>query len=223
MASEMTSETAPATRTIQIDVDEDMLPVLKKSGYVLCIATRVEEGTYNVIWHASSGFMNTNHFSWTHDYDLFATNVPFAPKSVVRPSTTPVSIRPGEQAVLAESGVLGSAVAGGPATGITLVNRSGTISPGLQQTATGLDGTTSTSVTWVAPNPIVRGTATLTPVDKVLIWFEQGATTGAMFSTPQILALVTTDAVSESIELDLTSVASAGCRYSDEKWTAIGG
>lgn len=61
---------------------------------------------------------------------------------------------------------------------------------------------------YVAQNPVVLGDTLLTPVEKVLVWFEQNIETSTMFS----------DSKSKSVEIDLTQDNSATRLYKNGSW-----
>lgn len=62
---------------------------------------------------------------------------------------------------------------------------------------------------YVAQDQVVLGDVTLTPVEKILVWFEKDIETSTMFS----------DSKSGSIEIDLTLIDSATRLYTGGGWT----
>ncbi|MBE1497589.1 putative lipoic acid-binding regulatory protein [Amycolatopsis lexingtonensis] len=194
-------------KSVDIQIAAEDLETLKKNGYQLCFAKKVND-TYNVVWESADKYLADNTFSWQPLYELFGSNK-FESSVGVKVSTNRVSIGLGDESVLDSSGVLGESSSGGPATGITLVNDYGTIHPGLCAFSTNLDGSTSTSPIYVAEKAIVTGSDVLTPVECVQVWFEQNVTTSTMFSTAR----------SNAIEIDLTEVNSAARLYSKGEWT----
>lgn len=202
---------AASEKVVNIQIDTNDLSGLKAAGYKLCFAKKIATEEYNVIWQSYSDYLADNTFSWTPQYELFGTRV-FKDNITVRISTNVVSIGLGEESVLNPAGVLLPAKTGGPTTAITMQNQFGSIHPGVNQISTGLDGKTISTPIYVAANPIVQGDVSLTPVEKVLVWFEQNVETSMMFSAAR----------SMKVEIDLTSTNSATRLYKDQKWITPG-
>src|SRR5678816_73450 len=94
--------------------------------------------------------------------------------------TNAVDIALGQQATLDAVGVLGPASSGGPPEQITLINDYGPIHPSLSGASVGPDRVVRVTPIYVAPRSIVRGSASLRPLDKVQIWFQQDFRPGVM-------------------------------------------
>lgn len=199
---------AASEKVVNIQIDSDDLIGLKAAGYKLCFAKKIATEEYNVIWQSYSDYLADNSFSWTPQYEIFGTRV-FQDNITVKISTNVAQIGLGEQSVLNPAGVMLPATTGGPTTAITMQNQFGTIHPGINQISTGPDGETISTPIYVAAHPIVQGDVSMTPVEKVLVWFEQNAETSMMFSTAR----------SMKVEIDLTSTNSATRLYKDQKWT----
>jgi hypothetical protein len=73
----------------------------------------------------------------------------------------------------------------------------------------GIDGVQTSTPIYVSEQVMVAGTASLTPVDIVLVWFEQDIKTSTMFS----------NARSNPIQIDLTTEDSATRLYKGGQWT----
>jgi hypothetical protein len=199
----------PGSKTVNIQIAPGDLETLKASGYRMCFAKKVAEGDYNVVWQSYDEYLPSDHFSWTPEYQLFGSNQ-FQTTVAVSVSTNLVDIGLGEQSVLDSAGVLGDPSTTVPSSsGITLVNNFGPIHPGVNQMSKGIDGNQVSTPIYVAPEPIVEGSALLTPVEKVLVWFEQNIETSTMFS----------DARARSIEIDLTFSNEETRLYSNESWS----
>ncbi|MCP5095870.1 MAG: hypothetical protein GY943_09980 [Chloroflexi bacterium] len=196
-----------STKSVTIEIDTKDLQFLKQNNYKLCFAKKVGNNDYNVVWQSYTDYLVTNTFSWVPMFQLFGSNV-FQDNVEVKVSTNKVPIGLGETATLDSSGVLGNPSSGGPATSITMVNDFGSIHPGVNQLSTGLDGHQISTPIYVAQNGIVQGDAVLTPVELVLVWFEQNIETSTMFS----------DARSNPVEIDLTNSNTATRLYTGQKW-----
>lgn len=196
-----------AQKTVTISIASEDLKLLKKSNFKLCFAKKVGTAAYNVVWQSYVKYLTDNQFSWTPEYQLFGSNV-FQDNITVRVSTNKVTIGLGEQSTLDEEGLLGNPSTGGEQTAITMVNNYGTIHPGLNQLSTGVDGTQISTPIYVAQEPIVEGNVALTPVEKVLVWFEQNIETSTMFSSAR----------SRQVEIDLTNTNEQTRLYTNQQW-----
>ncbi|MNP77413.1 hypothetical protein D3C76_1748360 [compost metagenome] len=77
--------------------------------------------------------------------------------------------------------------------------------------STGIDGNQVSTPIYVAINQVVTGNTVLTPVETILVWFEQNVQTSTMFSTSR----------SKSIEIDLTFANDAARLYEGGEWKTI--
>lgn len=199
---------AASEKSVAIQIASDDLAALKKANYRLCFAKKVGEAAYNVVWQAYDSYLANNTFSWTPQYELFGSNT-FEANIKVFVSTNKVRIGLGETSVLDTAGTLGQPFTDGPATSFTMENEYGPIHPGVNQLSTSTMGKTESTPIYVAENQIVLGATVLTPVEKVLVWFEQEIQTSTMFSTSR----------SKAVEVDLTGTNSATRLYSGGQWS----
>lgn len=204
------STLAATQKTVTIEIAAGDLTQLKKSGYKLCFAKKVGTEDYNVVWQSYDKYLSNNEFSWTPQYQLFASNV-FKENVQVNVSTNIVNIGLGQTSILADSGLLGQAVTGGPNVSFTLVNNYAPIHPGVNQLSTGIDGNQVSTPIYVAVNEVVTGNTVLTPVETILVWFEQNVQTSTMFSTSR----------SKAIEIELTFTNDAARLYEGGEWKTI--
>lgn len=206
----LTSTLAATQKSVKIQIAAADLTLLKQSGYKLCFAKKVGDETYNVVWQSYVQYLSNSTFSWTPQYQLFGANS-FQANVQVDVSTNLVNIGLGQQSILDNTGLLGSATSGGPDISITLVNNYGAIHPGISQLSTGIDGKQISTPIYVASAQVVTGQTVLTPVETILVWFEQNVQTSTMFSTSR----------SQSIEIDLSFDNNATRLYSGGKWTIV--
>lgn len=198
-------------KQVSVEIDPDDLTALKASNYKLCFAKKVAEGAYNVVWQSFDKYLVNNTFSWTPQYQLFGSNT-FEEGVTVNVSTNLKTIGLGETATLSPAGVLQTPVSGGSSTGFTMHNEYGSIHVGVSQLCTQLDGTTISSPIYVSTAAAVKGDVVLTPVETVLVWFQQDIVTSTMLSTAQTYGQ----------ELDLTDTNSKKCLYKNQKWSIVG-
>ncbi len=195
-------------KTVTIQIDSNDVGRLQQSGHNLCFAKKIGTAPYNVVWQSYGRYLGSNNFSWRPIFQLFGSNM-FRGNAEVQIATGMVSIDLGEQSTLDYNGVLSEAVAGGPAASITINNDYGQIHAGLTQLSTGPDGSQASTPIYVTPDPIRQGTTSLTPADRLLVWFEQRITTGTMFSGER----------PNAVEIDLTAASSARRLYQGGRWT----
>tara|TARA_B110000114_G_C15055595_1_gene383136 strand:- start:933 stop:1589 length:657 start_codon:yes stop_codon:yes gene_type:complete len=199
------------SKFVNIQIAAEDLQALKDNNYMLCFAKKVGDSAYNVVWQAYGEYLSTNSFSWTPQYQLFGSNT-FQSNLTVITSTNIVNIGLGETSTLNSAGLLSDPpISGGPITSVTMVNDYGKIHPGVNQVSTGVDGNIVSTPIYVAENAAIQGTVTLTPVEKVMVWFQQEVETSTMFS----------DIIGTPVEIDLTITDSAARLYSDGKWTTV--
>ena len=193
------------TKSVQIQIATGDLESLKKNGYNLCIAKMVN-GVYNVVWQAQNGtqYLDYNTVSWIPTYQVYGANN-FQVGVTVEEQTNVVNIQLGEESTLDAAGVMGDPVSGGPPTALTVNNEFAAIYPGVNQL---ILGQTQPSPIYVAPEQVLPGTVTLTPVEKVQIWFQQELQTSTMFSSAQ----------TNTIEVDLTATDAQTVNYQGGKW-----
>lgn len=201
-------------KTVIIKIDPNDMATLKESKYNLCFAKGVIDKngsvTTNVVWEAYPPikYLAENTFQWTPVYQLFGSNS-FSDGSLVEVNTNIVNINLGEQSILDQNGTLGSPSTGGISTSITLVNNFGPIHPAINQLANNQQQPTSI---YVAEAPIVKGEDTLTPVDQVLVWFQQDIETSTMFSTARSISTM----------IDLTHSNRETRLYKNGEWSVPG-
>lgn len=198
---------AGTQKTVNITITSDDLTFLKDNQYRLCFAKKVNN-TFDVVWQSYQEYLDNNSFLWTPVYQLFGSNE-FAGDVLVKVQTNTVNIDLNQQATLDKEGVIGPASTGGTTTGITLINNYGPIHPGLNQLSTGIGGTQESTPIYVAPDQIALGSDLLTPIDEVLVWFEQNIETSTMFS----------DARTNSVTINMTSSNLQTRLYSGGKWS----
>jgi hypothetical protein len=207
MAQAFKSAKAAVQKSVIIQIAEEDLATLKANDYKLCFAKKVGDADYNVVWQSYNKYLANNQFSWTPQYQLFGSNI-FQGNITVQVATNVVQIELGETSVLDEAGTLKPPKTGGSDTGFTMENNYGTIHPGVNQLSTGIDGKQISTPIYVAQKAIVSGSVVLTPVEKVLVWFEQNIQTSTMFS----------DARAQAVEIDLTTLNCATRMYKDQNW-----
>lgn len=197
-------------KQVNVKISADDLRALKDSGYRMCFAKKVGSESYNVVWQSYKEFSENNKFSWTPQYQAFRTDT-FMAGVKVETSSDPVNIGLGEVTTIDEYGILSDPVTGGDTTAINVNNQYQATHLGVCQLSTGIDGKTISTPIYVSENQCMLGSAKLKPIEKVLVWFEQEAETGTMF----------TDMKSTAIEVNLTQKNEVNIKYEHEKWSIV--
>jgi hypothetical protein len=203
----MRAALAAVEKTVRIEIAAPDKKLLMDQGYRLCFAKKVGDAQYNVVWQSYTEYLAGNTFKWVPMYQIFGINE-FKDAVQVSTDTNVVDIGLGETTTLDKYGEFTPAKTGGNETSINMVNDYGTISPCINQLSTGIKGEQVSTPIYVAPQASLKGSVSLQPVEKVLVWFEQNIETSTMFS----------EARTKSIEIDLTKVKSATRRYEAQNW-----
>ena len=194
-------------KEVAITIAEEDFEILKNAEYRLCFAKKVND-TYNVVWQSYKQYFEINQFAWKPVFEIFCTMKFQAGVQVIR-ATEVEKITLGQTIVLDENGRLGEPYTGGPYDSITLENDFGSISPAISQVSIGVNGLEEVTPIYVVQRPSICGKVILTPVDKVLIWFEQVIETSTMFSESR----------SKDTDVDLTFKSSEKRLYKEQEWS----
>jgi len=196
----------PTIKNLIVEIDDEDLVFLKEAGLELNIAIKVNN-TFNVVWYSDSDYLEINKYQWSPTFELYGSN-DFQAGSTVEMQTNTVSTELGQEATLDSAGDLGPAMDGGPTDSISFINNFGPIHPGLAQQLIEPSGTVAILPTYVTPDPIIAGTEVLTPVNEVILWFEEN-TTGTQFS----------ELPSVSFMVELTGLDEITVLYTDGEWS----
>jgi hypothetical protein len=208
-----------AEKTLNIDISTPDLSALKGAGYSLCLAKKVEGHEFNVAWHVYEQFLGHNRFTWTSEYELFASTN-FVPGRVVTQEVAPVRIETGQQSRLDKVGILSSPEPGGAAAALTLRNDYGSIHPGINQWSGGLDRKPTSAPIFLTAKPVLKGITELTPVELIMVWFEQNIQTGTMFDRlPPTDKAVRMVSKTVAIKIDFSSTNEQTVSYKDQNWS----
>lgn len=205
-------------REIVIRVGEDDYGILKKNHYILCIAKRVEDCDFNVIWQAEPNFMQNNLFSWEDKYSIFASRTMQKGQTVFQ-SISPKEISPGQSIILKPEGCLGEAETSGAGAEITMVNQYMPIYPGLCQTCSGFSGSTVQAPIYLDPDLCIPGTYMTKPVEKIMLWFAQGAKSGLIISDKR--SALTEKTISNYIILDMHDKIKMTIEFDKYVWKVV--
>lgn len=203
---------AEVTKSLSIEIADKDLENLQGSSYKLCIAKKVREDDFNVVWKSFDEYSTYTEISWVPMYTIFATKK-FEDDAQVTMMTKIVPIGLGETCLLDMNCLMHAATTGGPKTALTLDNQyqKSPVHVGVSQMLhDDVKGQQSLPI-YVAPKPSIMGKITLTPVERVQIWFSQSLQTSTMFS----------EAVSNVVEVDLTSTNHQSLLFENSVWKIV--
>lgn len=198
-------------KSVCVQIHKAMVRELKDSEYKMCLAKKVENEDYNVIWYATAEFMENNIFSWFSIYQLFATKS--VQESVqVKVACNPVKLNWGEKVILDKYGILSEPATGGDSTALNLDNQMGMIHPGINQINSGINGEMISTPIYVSKNAVRMGVCSLKPKEQVSIWFQKNAEDGMMFHSER----------DGTMEVDLTKKDSETILYDENgEWKIL--
>jgi len=204
-------------KLIIIQISQEDLEILKNGKYMLCIAMKVEKQAYDVIWQAYQDYMINNQIMLYPRYAAFGSQY-FRNNSKVFVSTNIEDIIQGEITTVEQSGYLTSAVSGGQEQAINFDNQYNGIHLGIDQYLNDIFNKYICSPIFVSKNSFYPEQVHFIPEDKLLIWFEQGVTSGTMSSN--ILHCTGGGSMSELVEITLTQQDTT-VQYVKGKWGKV--
>ncbi|KAK7033903.1 hypothetical protein VNI00_012527 [Paramarasmius palmivorus] len=162
-----------ATYTLNVFIDTNQLQLMKDLGYNLCIAKMFND-TYTVVWKGDMLYLQNNRFQWKEEYEVFGANT-YEVGLLVENATNFEPIKFGQKCILDTTGVMGSA-GGTPndSGSFRVENNYGSIHIGVSSKLGNQFLPIFNSPTEVA------GTAFLTPVNRVKVWFTTEYQTSSM-------------------------------------------
>lgn len=200
-----------AEKSVTVNLTQKVVEDMKKAGYGLCIAKKVGD-TFNVIWNSLDDFATYTNFSWVPLYQVYATNT-FQDKVKVKVRTEAQKIGLNETCELDKYYNMKPAHSGGSLTALTVDDNYEKASYlGVSQMIRDENGNLTSLPIYVSENPVYSGTIELTPVEQVMVWFQQNAETSTMFSK----------AVTKNVVLDLTDFNSYEITYDGKEWMITG-
>lgn len=191
-------------KSIKVELSKETLETLKKSGYAMCFAKKVND-TYNVIWKATNEYLQNTIFSWVPKYKVFATNT-YEDNVKVTTDTDEVTATLGQQCTLTKEGVMEDAVTGGKDQCITIENNYGSIHSGISQVCR-MNGKDEVTPIYVSSEARLVGEIELEPKESVMVWFEADVETSTIFETAKTNSQVVdlTDKDAQTISYDTST------------------
>ncbi len=198
-----------------IEIDDDDFRVLKENAYCLCLAKRVKDCGFNVIWQAYHEFASNNTIKWEAEYEIFAS---FTRKDreVVFANVSPKAISPGEQILLKTEGCFGEISSLQDKNCIGMLNQYIPVYPGLCQKCTDIRGNTQFSPFFLCDDKCIPGTFLTEPTENIVVWFEQGAESGMISS--YIGKRMKNISASNPISLELTDRDTIKIMFKGYQW-----
>jgi len=205
-------------KTIIIQISQEDLEILKNGKYMLCIAMKIENHDYNVIWQAYQDYMINNQFMIYPRYAAFGSQY-FTNNSEVFASTNTVDILQGETTTVEASGYLTNAVSGGEEQAINFNNEYNGIHLGIGQYLNDIHNESIRAPIFVSKNSYSSENIHFVPECKLLIWFEQNVESGTMSSN--IFQSTGEGSMSELIELYLDKYDEITVKYVEGQWMKV--
>lgn len=201
------------TYTITIQIAKQDLKILKDDRYHLCIAGRMDDSDFTVVWYAAERFTYNNKIEINNEYGVFASQK--GTKKVFEDFPgTPASI--GEKCTIDKYGTISQAVTGDNPDAIVLVNQYGNLYPGLTRSGIGIYGEEFSNPVFLSRNAILRGEFEYFPTDQFKIWFEQNKVAGDILPQQKMRAAITDYAI-----VDLAKRNAPVLSYSEGYWKFI--
>ncbi|KIK52898.1 hypothetical protein GYMLUDRAFT_265290 [Collybiopsis luxurians FD-317 M1] len=168
------------TYTLNVMIDSEQLRILRENSYTLCIAKKVRDqlgDKYNVVWKGIEEPMQANRFTWTEEYQVFASNT-FKVRDLVEAKSNEVSIAYKQECLFDDTGSMQHAKADPkPVDGtFKITNQFGAIPFAISSEMNG-----EYNPNYISP-VIIKGHVVFAPVNEVRVWFALKLPTGTMFS-----------------------------------------
>lgn len=205
-------------KELSIQIMEDDYKILKENNYTLCVAKRVEDCDFNVIWVAEQNFTQQNSITWEDKYSIFASRT-MKKGDVVSINVSPKEIMPGQQVTLEEGCYFGDVVTSEVKDKIVMINKAIPIYPGLCQTCTDFAGATSCTPFYLSPDMCIPGSFTAKPTEQAMIWFQQGAQNGLIISDKTYYKIE--KALSNYIVIDMSETSKMNLAFENFVWKKI--
>lgn len=168
-------------KELVIQITEADYKILRENNYTLCIAKKVEDCDFNVIWLAEKNYTQNNSITWDDKYSIFASKT-MKKGQVVFENILPHEIQPGQRITLEKEGIWGNIESFGESDEMAILNQYMPVYPGLCQTCTNLSGTTSMIPFYLSPNLCIPGMFTVKPTGSIIVWFAQNVQSGLIIS-----------------------------------------
>eukprot|EP00898_Chlorokybus_atmophyticus_P007336 jgi/Chlat1/7603/Chrsp64S07095 len=190
----------PQSKSLTVAISDKMLDTLKDGGYRLCIAKKLGDKDFNVIWLGMDDLLNSNLFEWQDSFQVFGQES-FTSGALVRATTDVQDIQPGMTCVLTKDGNLmpqsGTPASTGP---FYVDNQKGLICAGVNAMVND-----EYKPFYVAKSPAILGRITLEPKETIMAFFDQVLTTSCMFE----------EVSGNYITLDYSEVGDYNVTYTD--------
>lgn len=202
--------------TITIKIKQEDLKILKDAGYQLCMAGRMKDTDFTVVWYATGSFGSNNQIKVLDEYEVFASNGCGEKVFVDFPGVT-AGI--GEECVIDKYGIISQPKTGRISDAIVLINDYGNLHPGLIQKGKGIKGEELCNPLFLSWNLILPGEFEFFPAYEMKIWFAQNTQTGEIL--PKEAKWSLRAAKTKQIVVDLEKKDSPVLEYSDGFWKYI--
>lgn len=198
-----------------IQITEDDYKVLKDNGYVLCVAKKVEDCDFNVIWRAEADFAQRNSITWEDKYSIFVSRT-IKKGQLVFINVPPCEISPGQKVTLEKEFCFGTVEPFENVDEIAMVNQYKPVYPGLCQECTDFSGVTESTPFYLSPDLSIPGTFTAKLAEQLLVWFAQGGKSGLIISQNRNSHEEKT--ISNCVKLDMSAKDKVNLTFEGFQW-----
>lgn len=202
-------------KELVIEIGTNEYKVLKDNGYYLCIAKKVDDDKFNVIWQAYNDYSQSNKITWNKKYKIFAS-LSREDRKKVFANVSPEEISFGQEILLEAQGCFGAISQSREKDSIGMINQYQPVYPGLYQECTDIHGNTNSLPFYLSSNQSIPGSFRTKPVDKILVWFEQSVESGIAISRYTTSAKGISE--STSIQLDMQEKSSMEIAFEQYQW-----
>lgn len=199
-----------------VQIAEDDLKVLRENNYLLCVAKKMEDYSYTVVWQAEKDFSQNNKMTWEDSYSMFASTSR-TEGEVVFENILPVQIAQGERVILTSYGTFNGKEQGETTDCLEMRNQYKGIYPGVSVESKNFKGETLVTPFFLSPELSIPGVFKVKPVEQILVWFEQKIESGTVILL-EYKNQMKYAARSNMIEVNLEKEDSVTLLFEDYAW-----
>ncbi len=200
-------------KKVLINIASEDFSVLKENNYKLCVSFREKDMGYTMVSYADTEYLVNSILEVTEDYSVFCcSNIRSGQQVAV--SVGPCTIELGQRITLDQYGLLGNVTGGGSANEIEIINEYGNIYPGFGRKIV-FSGEENFQPVFVSTGVSVKGTFSLKPEDRIILWFEQLVESGQVLESN--FESIVRAGKSTKIEVQLSD-GETGVTYENGSW-----
>ncbi|KAF5379561.1 hypothetical protein D9757_009254 [Collybiopsis confluens] len=162
---------------LTVVIPDSLRKGLIEAGYSLCLARKVGNNDFNVIWQGNKQYLKNNDFEWSQEYQVFASKA-FKDGALVKAVSDPQDIEYKQVCIFDNYGTMNPATAdkNGKEGSFKVENQYQTLNFAVSTKVNGLYRTI-----YVTPSAIT-GSVAFEPKNEVRVWFALHTETSTMIS-----------------------------------------